>query len=256
MSGNKMPMLFIGHGSPMNAIEDNKYTKNWEEVGRRLPKAKAILVVSAHWYTKGTKICEDENPKMVYDMYGFPKELYEVVYKAQGAPEVAKETKELIGSKVLADDSWGLDHGAWSVLVKMFPKADVPVFQLSVDGTAPSSEHYRLGTCISKLREEGVLILASGNVVHNLRAVDWENSGGTKWANDFDAYIKESILAGTYEDVVNYHTHKDAKYAVPTPDHFYPLLYILGAADKTDKVTVFNDSCTLGSLSMTSYIFE
>lgn len=256
MSYNKMPMLFVGHGSPMNAIEDNEFTRKWEEVGKKLKTPKAILAISAHWYTDGTRIQEEESPKMIYDMYGFPKEMYEIVYPAKGNPKLAREAMELIGSKVTVDHTWGLDHGIWSVLVKMYPNAEIPVVQLSVDGNADSAEHYKMGTQLSKLREEGVLILASGNVVHNLREVDWENSEGTAWALDFDSYIKEAVLSGNYESAVNYHAHKSAVRAVPTPDHFYPLLYILGAADKKDTITVFNDSCIMGSLSMTSYLFE
>jgi 4,5-DOPA dioxygenase extradiol len=253
----KMPMLFVGHGSPMNAIEDNEFTKNWETIGKQLPRPEAILAISAHWYTKGIKISDSIQPKMVYDMYGFPEELYQKDYPAKGAPEYAYLTKSLISSEVKLDNSWGYDHGIWSILLKMYPKADIPVYEFSIDSLIGAKDHYKIGQEISTLRDKGVLIMASGNVVHNLRRVDFDMEGGYPWAEEFDDYIKDKILKKQYQDVVHYEkAGESASLAFPTPEHFYPLLYILGASDDEDKISVFNDYCTMGALSMTSYIFK
>ena len=257
MEIKKMPALFIGHGTPMNAIEDNQYTRAWREIADKFPKPKAILAISAHWYTNGSKITDEANPKMVYDMYGFPDELYKVVYKAEGAPELAHLTKDLIKSDVKIDNSWGIDHGTWSVLCRMYPNADIPVYQLSVDSSASAQVHFQIGEQISALREKGVLILGSGNVVHNLSKISWEQEGGHPWAEDFDKYIKNKIISKEYKDVIDYKSAgESSKLAFYTPDHFYPLLYVLGASKEDDSLTIFNDSCTLGSLSMTSYLFQ
>lgn len=254
MTKTKMPVVFIGHGSPMNAIEDNQFTKNWEALAKRLPEPKAILVISAHWYTEKTRIQTNEKPEMIYDMYGFPKELYDVIYPAKGAPVLAKKTQELISTKTYLDSSWGYDHGTWSVLRRMFPKADIPVFQISVDANAPAEMHFEIGENLKMLRDQGVLILGSGNVVHNLRQIDWHLPGGYPLAQEFDNQIKMAILEKRFEDVVNYKQyHEAAMLSVPTPDHFYPLLYVLGAAFSEDTVEVFNDSCLMGSMSMTCY---
>lgn len=227
MSTEKMPVLFIGHGSPMNAIEDNEYTRKWSEIASLIPKPKAILSVSAHWYTNGTRIADAEKPQMVYDMYGFPEELYKVRYDVMGAPELARHTLELVGSDAYIDNSWGVDHGTWSVLCKMYPVADIPVFQLSVDGKAPAKTHFRIGQDMSALRDEGVLILGSGNVVHNLCLVNWDMEGGYPWAYEFDRYIKERIISKRFDDVIGYkNAGKSAESSVRTPDHFYPLLYV------------------------------
>ncbi len=255
MNQEKMPMIFVGHGSPMNAIEDNKYTRGWREIAKKLPKPKAILAISAHWYTKGTRIQDEEYPKMIYDMYGFPKNLYEVVYPARGSAEYAQKTIELIKNPVIIDNSWGLDHGTWSVLVRMYPGANIPVYQLSIDGYVNGREHFEIGKYLKELRNQGVLILASGDVVHNLGKISNIDDGFT-WAEEFDSYIKESILNREFENVVNYENHELAELAVPTPDHFYPLLYTLGACDDNDEIEVFNEGCLSGSLSMTSYLFK
>jgi len=253
----KMPVLFVGHGSPMNAIEDNEFTRIWAKIATLFPKPKAILAVSAHWYTNGTRIDDEENPKMIYDMYGFPEELYKVVYDADGAPEFAKMTKDLIKREVTIDRSWGLDHGTWSVLTKMYPDADIPTYQLSVDGKASAETHFKIGQEISALREEGVLILGSGNVVHNLSKINWGMKGGFPWADEFDIFVKEKIQSKNYEDVVNYKKIGNiADLAVRTPDHFFPLLYVLGAAREEDEVTVFNEKRLMGSMSMTCYLFK
>lgn len=255
---SKMPVLFVGHGSPMNAIEDNDYTKAWRSIAKRIPKPKAIISISAHWYTKGTKIMNEENPKTIYDMYGFPRELYEIIYNSPGSPTLAKVSKELISKETEYDNSWGIDHGTWSVLVHMFPDRDIPLFQISIDMTAPPEAHYQIGKELRTLREEGVLIFGSGNIVHNLRMVNWSmGNKGFEWAYKFDDFIYENIVNKNDENILRYNELGEiAKLAVPTPDHFYPLLYILGASSEEDKVSVFNKSGELGSLTMTGYLWE
>lgn len=254
---SRMPALFLGHGSPMNAIEQNVFSDAWIDLGRTLPKPQAILCISAHWFTRGLKINDSLAPKMVYDMYGFPDALYRVKYPAPGAPEIAQEAARLLGSHVEIDNSWGLDHGSWSVLLRLFPNADIPVFQVSVDATAPAEEHFALGEALRPLRDQGILILGSGNVVHNLRMVDWEFSGGFDWAQTFDSYIKENIVTRSFENVLQYQrAGSSARMSVPTPDHFFPLLSVLGASETNDAIRVITEACALGSLSMTSYVFQ
>jgi Uncharacterized conserved protein len=254
---NRMPAIFVGHGTPMNAIEDNEYTKGWEEVARKIPKPDAILAVSAHWYTDGSRISDEAHPKMVYDMYGFPDELYRVEYNAKGSPELAKLTKSLINRDVKIDNGWGYDHGTWSVLCKMYPEADIPVYQLSVDSSASAETHFHIGQEITALREKGVLIFGSGNVVHNLSKISWGMEGGYPWAVEFDNYVKGKIIEKQYQDVIKYEkAGKSSDLAFFTPEHFYPLLYILGASREDDKLSIFNDSCTMGSLSMTCYLLN
>lgn len=255
---SKMPVVFVGHGSPMNAIEDNIYSKTWRKMAELMPKPEVILSVSAHWYTKGTKIMNEENPKTIYDMYGFPRELYEVMYNTPGSPEMAKASKALISSETSYDNSWGIDHGTWSVLVHMYPDRDIPVFQISIDAGAPPETHYKIGRELRSLREQGVLIFCTGNIVHNLRLADWSKTGkGFDWAYEFDGFVHENIIKKDHEKILKYGDQSNlAKLAVPIPDHFYPLLYALGASDEDDKISVYNRSCDLGSLTMTSYIWE
>lgn len=252
----RMPVLFVGHGSPMNAIENNNYTKAWQSISESIPKPKVILSISAHWYTNGTRIMNEEKPKTIYDMYGFPKELYNVTYNAYGAPNIAKQAKDLFSKEAKFDNSWGLDHGTWSVLVHMYPKRDIPVFQISIDANSSPETHYQLGVELKSLRDQGVLIFGSGNIVHNLSLVDWTKLGkGYDWAINFDDFIYENIQNKNYAKVLKFNDEGiTARLAVPTPDHFYPLLYILGASDEDDKIKAFNRSCELGSLSMTSYL--
>lgn len=255
---SKMPALFIGHGSPMNAIEENKFSRAWKALGKQLPKPEAILSVSAHWFTNDTKIMTSENPKTIYDMYGFPEELFKIVYKAKGSPHFASMTKDLISRNVIVDNSWGFDHGTWAVLHRMYPEADIPVFQLSVDRNASPIQHYQIGQELRKLREQGVIILGSGNVVHNLRRINWDmENKGFSWAEEFDDYIMEKIMKRKDEDIINFQNAGDsASLAFTTLDHYAPLLYVLGASDYEDTVTVITKDCVLGSLSMTSYLFE
>jgi len=252
----KMPVLFVGHGSPLNAIEENKYSLAWGHLADSIPKPKAILAISAHWYTEGTRVSTAAEPKQIYDMYGFPEALYQVKYPVKGAPELAQHTQNLLTRDVVADNTWGIDHGSWSILHRAYPKADIPVYQLSVNRAASAAEHFQMGQELKALREKDVLILCSGNVVHNLARVDWNMEKGYDWADEFDGYIKDKVQAGDYEAVIEYQkAGKIAQMSFSTPEHFYPLLYALGAADETDKVSVFNEGSTMGALSMTSYVF-
>jgi 4,5-DOPA dioxygenase extradiol len=255
---NKMPVLFVGHGSPMNAIEENEFSTYWKSLSSLLPEPKAILSISAHWFVSGLKVSDSEMPKTIHDFYGFPEELFAVEYPAPGSPKFAHKVKDLLQEDVSIDNSWGTDHGTWSVLHRMYPKANIPVFQLSVDRKATPQEYYNIGKKIKTLRDEGVLIFGSGNIVHNLMSVNWRMPNkGYEWAYKFDNYIKENILKANHDNIINYTKEKPfAELSVPTIDHFAPLLYILGATSKEDKITVFNEACTLGTLSMTSYLFK
>ena len=227
--GKRMPVIFSGHGSPMIALEHNDITEGMRKVGEKVisgyGKPKAILAVSAHWYTRGSWIQTAPVPKQVYDMYGFPKELYEVKYPVKGCLPLTKRVEELLGNTVKEDDSWGIDHGTWTVLIHMFPKADIPVVQLSVDGLAKPSENFEIGKKLSVLRDEGYLIFGSGNVVHNLRRVEWDNEGGTPMTHAFNDYVKKAVAEGNTEALIDYEKGPSASYAVPTPDHYLPILY-------------------------------
>jgi len=257
MSNKRMPALFVGHGSPMNAIEDNKYVQGWKEIAGSFDKPKAILVVSAHWVTQGTRINDSIKPKQIYDMGGFPEELYKLVYDVPGSPELAHETIKHIKREVMVDNSWGMDHGTWSVLCKMYPNADIPVFQLSIDHKASAETHFQIGRELSALRNMGVLILGSGNVVHNLSRINWDMEGGYPWAEEFDNYIKTNIINKRYDNVINYKlVGQSSSLAFFTTEHFYPLLYVLGASSEEDTLSIFNQSCLMGSMSMTCYLFN
>jgi 4,5-DOPA dioxygenase extradiol len=252
----KMPTLFVGHGSPMNAIEDNEYTQKWKEIGATIPRPEAILVISAHWTTEGVSVSDSLHPRTVYDMFGFPKALYEVVYQPSGSPEHAHMAAALL-KNVRIDNSWGIDHGSWSVLRWMFPDADVPVFQVSLDGNASRQTHFEMGQALKPLRERKVLIIGSGNIVHNLSRVNWDMDGGYPWADEFDNYIKDRIENRQFNDVIDYASAgQSALAAFRTTEHYDPLLYVLGASDAGDQLTIVNDSCTKGSISMTSYLYE
>ncbi len=253
---NRMPVLFVGHGSPMNAIEDNAFTRSWKEIAGSFRRPKAILSVSAHWYTRGTRTTDSPDPKTVYDMYGFPRKLYEVKYRPMGSPALAKEVSSLLPRHVEIDNGWGIDHGTWSVLVHMYPDVDIPVVQLSIDRDAGPEEHYRIGRALAPLREEGVLLFGTGNVVHNLARIDWTmEQGGYPWADAFDRYIQDAVTNWRHEDAIFYERAGDAaKHAFYTPEHYDPLLYVLGAAQEGEQVHVFNEARVLGSLSMTGYL--
>lgn len=251
------PAVFIGHGAPFNAIEDNEFTKEWKRIGAGLPeKPRAVLAVSAHWYIAATAVTGMERPRTIHDFYGFPNELNEFEYPAQGAPELVAEVAELAKPRWVGEDqdSWGLDHGTWSVLAHMLPDADVPVAQLSVNGTKAPEYHFEMGTKLAGLAEDGVLVLGSGNVVHNLRAVDpGKGNTGDAWAHRFDDEV-QSLLMDAPEDVLKIVEHPDFARAVPTPDHFLPMLYTAGmAAASGRKLEAFDKGYVWGSLSMTSY---
>jgi 4,5-DOPA dioxygenase extradiol len=252
----KMPVLFVGHGSPMNAIEDNRFTREWLSLVSRIPKPKAILSISAHWVTDGQHVNNQEHPKTIYDMYGFPQELYQLIYLPPGAPELANQIIDIMGHTTSIDNDWGIDHGTWSVLNHMFPKADIPVMQLSIDANATMKEHFETGKKLRSLREQGVLILGSGNVVHNLSLINWDNQGGEPWAVEFDGYIKQNILSHRYENLIDYQLAGSSSVrAFYTTEHYVPLLVVLGSSTVEDSIKVFNNACTMGSMSMTGYLF-
>lgn len=259
---NYMPVLFVGHGSPMNAIEDNEFTQRWEQMAKEIPVPKAVLIISAHWLTRGTHITAMELPKTIHDFGGFPKALFDVEYNAPGSPQLAKETAMLIkGTNVGMNHDWGLDHGAWSVVKKMYPQANIPMLQLSIDYNKPPQYHYDLAKELGALRKKGVLIIGSGNMVHNLGMVqmpggDFNNMNqefGFDWAHEMNAIFKEKIGNGDHKALIEYDKlSKSAKLAIPTPDHYYPLLYSLALQRKNEGSMFFNDKAIAGSLTMTS----
>jgi 4,5-DOPA dioxygenase extradiol len=252
------PLLFIGHGSPMNGIEDNSFSASWEQLGRDIPKPSAVLVISAHWFTQGTLITAMEKPKTIHDFYGFPKALFDVQYPAPGSPALAGEAASLIHkTQVGLDHEWGLDHGTWSVVRRMYPDADIPVLQLSMDYTKGPQFHYELARELEALRKKGVLIIGSGNMVHNLRILDWHKPDtGYDWAVEINEKFKQLITDHDHQSLIRYEALGQAgKLSIPTPDHYLPLLYILGLQNDRDKVSFFNDYLTMGSISMTSVKF-
>lgn len=255
-SDSIMPVLFVGHGNPMNAIEQNEYSMGWETIGKQLPVPKAILCVSAHWETKGTKVTAMDKPETIHDFGGFPQALFDVQYNAPGSPEFAAETQKLVvDKKIELDYTWGLDHGCWSVLNKMFPAATVPVFQLSLDYTASPQQHYDLAKQLAELRKKGVLIMGSGNMVHNLRLFRMTDTA-FDWAIEFDSALKGFIEKGDHQSVIQYEKlGKAAQLSVPTNEHFIPLLYSLALQDTKDTLSFFNEKTTAGSISMRSFIF-
>jgi 4,5-DOPA dioxygenase extradiol len=255
---HKMPVLFIGHGSPMNGIEDNEFSRRWAQMGKEIPTPAAVLVVSAHWLTRGTHITAMEQPKTIHDFGGFPKALSDVQYPAPGSPELAKATRQLITStNVGLDHDWGLDHGAWTIIRHMYPDANIPVLQLSIDYHQPPQYHYELAKELAALRKKGVLIIGSGNMVHNLRMVAWDKMDqpeyGYDWSIEMNTLFKKHISDGNHQALINYEKlSKSAKLAIPTPDHYYPLLYALALQEKNDQPLFFNDKVVMGSLTMTS----
>lgn len=252
----KMPVLFVGHGNPMNAIEDNEFSKGWNAMGKALPKPAAILCISAHWETRGTFVTAMQKPQTIHDFGGFPDELFAVQYPAPGKPALAKEVTETIKkTSVGLDEDWGLDHGCWSVLKQMYPLADIPVLQLSLDYTKPAQWHYDLAKELSVLRSQGVLIIGSGNMVHNLGMIDWRNikGPGYDWAIEANETFKKLISANDHKDLINYNLlGKAAQLSIPTPDHWLPLLYALALKEEKENVSFFNDKTMMGSVSMTS----
>ena len=257
--GNIMPVLFIGHGSPMNGIESNIYSRRWEELGTKLPIPKAVICVSAHWLTQGTSITAMPNPRTIHDFGGFPDELFKVEYPAPGDPALAEETKKLITSvNVGLDHDWGLDHGTWTVVRRMYPSAEIPVLQLSIDYDKPAQYHFDLAKELSALRKKGVLIIGSGNMIHNLRMAAWDKLNGPEygfdWALEINSVFKKNILERNFQALINYDSLGEAaKLAIPTPDHYYPMIYSLGLIEKNEDVSLFNDKVIGGSLNMTSF---
>lgn len=254
----KMPVLFLGHGSPMNAIEENQFVQGFRDISKKIPKPNAILCVSAHWFTEGTFVTAMDMPKTIHDFYGFPKELFDVEYPAPGYPELARETAELLAPVLVEEDhNWGLDHGAWSVIRHMYPEANIPVIQMSIDYRKPPQYHFELAEKLSKLREKGILIIGSGNIVHNLRMIDWKNintvGAGWDWAIEAREKTNNWLLDGNFQYLIDYQKQGTSlQYAVPSPDHYLPLIYTLGLKEKSEKISLFNDELIGGSLSMTS----
>ena len=249
----RMPALFIGHGSPMNAIEDSEFSRVWEEVVQSIPKPKAILCISAHWETEGTRVTAMEQPRTIHDFSGFPKPLFDLKYPASGNPALARLIREMVADEpIILDSDWGLDHGSWSVLCRMFPRANIPVVQLSLDRTKPPAFHYGLGKSLREFRNQGILIVGSGNIVHNLGAVVWKDTA-FDWALEFDDQIKRLIVSGNHDAIIHYDRLGDAaKASVPTAEHFLPLLYLLGLQEAGEEVQFFSEKVTLGAISMTS----
>jgi len=256
-STEKMPVLFLGHGSPMNAIEENEFVTGFRNIAKTIPKPNAILCVSAHWETKGTMVTTMQNPPTIHDFGGFPKALFDVQYPAPGSPELAKETKSIITkTEVGLDEKWGLDHGAWSVIKHLYPDAGVPVIQMSLDYYQTPQHHYELAKELAPLRKKGVLIIGSGNMVHNLRMVAWDKLNdeyGYDWALEASDKMKKFILNGDHQQLINFRSYgKHFELAIPTPEHYLPLLYAMALKDEKDDISLFNDKAIAGSLTMTS----
>ena len=258
----QMPVLVVGHGSPMNAIEENEFVASWRNIGKTIPKPNAILCISAHWVTRGTHVTAMEKPLTIHDFGGFPQELFEIQYPAPGSPELAKETKELISrTSVGLDEKWGLDHGCWSVLKHIYPNADVPIVQLSLDYYQDAQYHYELAKELSSLRKKGVLIVGSGNLVHNLKMIAWDKFNEPEYAYDWAVEaldkMKEYILANNHKSLIDYKSQGNAfKLAIPTPEHYLPMIYALALKEENEKVSLFNDKTVAGSLAMTSLLIE
>ncbi|OAH98960.1 dioxygenase [Methylomonas methanica] len=246
----RMPALFIGHGSPLNAIEESEFSRAWAALGQSLPRPKAILSVSAHWQTKGTWVTAMPQPRTIHDFYGFPQALFDFVYPAPGSPALAAKIQAEMPF-IQLDQEWGLDHGSWSILCHMFPNADIPVLQLSLDSNKSPEEHYQLGKALRWLRDEGVLIVGSGNIVHNLQAAIWRDAAHD-WAVAFAERVKRLIVEGDHRAVIKYRELGDATLAIPTDEHFLPLLYLLGLQDEGDKLSFLTDKTTLGAIAMLS----
>jgi len=257
MKTDKMPILFLGHGNPMNAIEENEFVKGFREIGAEIPRPTAILCISAHWETRGTFVTSMEKPETIHDFGGFPRELYEVEYPAPGSPEMAREVMEIVTkTKIEPDYQWGLDHGAWSVIKHLYPDASVPVVQMSLDYTKPAEYHYQLAQELSPLREKGVLIIGSGNMIHNLRLAAWDklyDNFAYDWAIEADTLMKKYIQEDNHQELINYTAQGEPfRLSIPTPEHYLPLLYILALKEKQESINLFNDKTVAGSLSMTS----
>lgn len=255
---DKMPVLFLGHGSPMNAIEENEFVRNFQKLGQEIPKPSAVLCISAHWETNGSFVTAMNKPKTIHDFGGFPQALFDVQYPAPGSLELAETTQKIIQKTDIGlDYDWGLDHGTWSVLKHFYPKADIPIIQLSIDYTKPARYHFELAQELASLRRKGVLIVGSGNMVHNLRKVAWdklkEDSYAFDWAAEANEKMKSHILSNDFDKLINFKSQGTAfDLAIPTPEHYLPLIYTLGLKNDKDQISFFNDKTVGGSLSMTS----
>ncbi|OOG17294.1 4,5-DOPA dioxygenase extradiol [Sphingobacterium sp. CZ-UAM] len=255
---DKFPVLFLGHGSPMNAIEENEFVQGFRKIGQTFEKPKAILVISAHWETRGTFVTAMEHPATIHDFGGFPQALFDVQYPAPGSPTLAHETQRIVTkTEIHLDDKWGLDHGSWSVVKHLYPHADVPIIQMSIDYTQPASYHYEIAQQLAELRKKGVLIIGSGNMVHNLRMVAWDKLNTTgyayEWATVANDKMKKFILDGNHQALIDFRQQgKEFDLAIPTPEHYLPLIYTLALQEKNEDILLFNDNAVAGSLTMTS----
>lgn len=250
-----MPTLFVGHGSPMNAIEDNEFSARWRQMGTEITKPKAVVCVSAHWLTRGSQVTAMNNPRTIHDFGGFPKALFDAQYPAPGSPELATDIVDLMKTtNVHLDHEWGLDHGTWSIVKQMYPDANIPVLQFSIDYTKPAQYHFELAKQLLALRKKGVLIIGSGNMVHNLGILDWRNpNSGFDWAIEMNEKFKSAIENGDNQALIQYEKFGSAaKLAIPSIDHYFPLLYVMALKEKNDKISFFNDKATMGSITMTS----
>jgi len=259
MSNSKMPVLFIGHGSPMNIIYHNAYTRSLQTLGPSLPKPEAILVVSAHWLTQGTFVCSADKPEQIYDFYGFPDELYKIQYHPPGAPAVAKSIAHELGfENIQVDAEWGIDHASWAVLIYMYPKADIPVFEMSLDVTMNEQEHYTLAKKLSFLRQQNILIMGSGNIVHNLLRMEYkENAQPFPWAMEFDKYIKDALLQKDIDRLLHYQELSPVgKISAPTNDHYLPMLYAAALQEEGEQIEFFHESIQNGSISMRCFVIR
>ena len=256
-NSQRMPAAFIGHGTPMNALETNRYSETWQRFGRDLPTPKAILAISAHWFTRGIGVTAMERPKTIHDFGGFPQALFEMQYPAPGDPSLAQRVQSLLEPlAVHLDQGWGLDHGTWSILVHVYPKAQIPVVQLSIDGTQPAAFHYEIGRKLTALRDEGILILGSGNVVHNLRTMQrTETAAAYDWATAFNDSVRQCIEHRDHPPLIDYARFgQAAQLSIPTPEHYLPLLYVLGAQREDESASILIDGIDLASISMLSVV--
>lgn len=256
-----MPMVFFGHGSPMNAIENNVFSQQWRSLGALMRKPRAIVCISAHWETRGTFVTINPQPETIHDFYGFPRELFAQQYPAEGSPELAADIiRQVKQTHIIGTDEWGLDHGTWSVLKHVYPEADIPVIQISLDHYKDAAWHYQFAQELKFLRTKGILIVGSGNMIHNLRILqvpnnDFSTEHGYDWAFEMNEILKKKILDDDHQSLIDYRRlHKDAMLAIPTPEHYMPILYVLGMKNESEQVTLFNDRVIAGSLNMTSFI--
>jgi 4,5-DOPA dioxygenase extradiol len=257
MSKHRQPAVFIGHGSPMYALEPNRHTDAWAALGKRLHKPDAILLISAHWLTRGIWLTAMQQPKTIHDFGGFPEELFQIQYPAPGSPALAQRVQSLLTQAVVLEEhEWGIDHGAWSVLRYLYPNADVPVVQLSLDGSLSAQEHYRLAKQLAPLRDDNILILGSGNIVHNLRLIDWDaGAAPLPWATEFNQFFMSQILANQHSHLLDWQGAGDAaRLSIPTPEHYWPALYPLALQGNGEQVEIISNGIEMGSISMLSFI--